>query len=198
MNHAIALANLLLARAARLHDMGSGFRGRQAQWQTSDVFFGLAVAAGVAAVVWALWYVNLRQQGGGQRSRPLGLFFELCRAHGLRFTDRWLLWRLARAEGLRDPARLFLESERFESADLPAVLRLRAGQLERLRQRLFPEALDASPEGDLAANKETAVPESPPRGEQPPSLGLQSPSSWPSAQSGTDFSTADPGVPQTY
>ena len=143
MNHAAILANLLLARAGRLSHMGSGFRGRRARLETSDVLVGLAIIAGVSAVVWLLWYVNLRQQGGGKRSRPLMLFLELCRAHGLRFSERWLLWRLARAVRLRDPARLFLEPERFDTAGLPAVLRLRAAQLTRLRERLFPEPLDA-------------------------------------------------------
>ena len=54
-------------------------------------------------------YVCLRRW----RAAPAWLFLRLCRAHWLGWGDQWLLWQLARHHRLPDPARLFIEPERF-------------------------------------------------------------------------------------
>lgn len=139
MSRIVTLTNMLFARGGRLGDLGSGFRGRRAQFDTNDLITGLAILTLLVLAGWAVRYIQTRQDGGAKKSRPLALFLELCRAHRLRFSDRWLLWRLARADRLRNPARLFLEPERFDPAGLPAILRLRARQLARIREKLFSE-----------------------------------------------------------
>jgi len=110
----------------------------------------LTLALGAAAVVLALW---LTSYFSGGRRRPTAyhspgrLFLALCRAHRLPWRDAWLLWRMARWNELEDPARLFLEPERFDPQGLSRPLTRHAPRLQSLRARLFaglPEA-DAQP-----------------------------------------------------
>jgi hypothetical protein len=56
------------------------------------------------------------------------------------------LWRLARSHGLRAPARVFLEPERFESSRLSPVMRRHAARLEGLQDRLFAGLAEAEEE----------------------------------------------------
>jgi len=70
-------------------------------------------------------------------SSPNRLFLSLCRAHGIAWSDRWLLWRLAASQRLKDPARLFLEPERLDPDLARPLSRRRAARLERLRLQLF-------------------------------------------------------------
>ena len=117
--------------------LNKGFRGRPVDF--SDIVTGVLVFLGIALAVWVLSYVlSLRERRRG-RTSPLGLFLSLCKAHRLRWAEQWLLWRVARAQKLRDPARLFLEPERFRPAGLGAALQSRSAELENLRDRLFAE-----------------------------------------------------------
>lgn len=143
MDHALNAFDGLLAQTNRFSDMSRAFRGPRAEFDAGDVLVGLLALAGVVAVLWLLWYLNSRNEGLRKRNRPLRLFHDLCRAHSLRFSEEWLLWRLARAGRLRDPAQIFLEPERFDATRLPASLRARANLFGRLKTRLFPEPLDA-------------------------------------------------------
>jgi len=146
MDHALNAIQSLLAQTNRFSDMGRAFRGSRARLDTGDVIFGLLVLCGVVLGLWLLWYVHARHEGLRKRNGPLRLFHELCRAHCLRFSEEWLLWRLARAARLRDPAQLFLEPERFDRGGLPGALRGRAKLFDRIKARLFPEPLDAPSE----------------------------------------------------
>jgi len=146
MDHPRNAIQCLLADANRFRDMGRAFRGSRARLDSGDVLFGLLVLCGVVVGLWLLWYVHSRHEGLRGRKGPLRLFHELCRAHSLRFSEEWLLWRLARAGRLRDPAQLFLEPERFDAGRLPGSLRGRANLLRRIKARLFPEPLDAPSE----------------------------------------------------
>jgi len=152
MQGAVNSIRSLLAQTNRFSDMGRGFRGRRAQFDAGDLLVGLLVLGAVAAVLWLLWYLNSRHEGLRRRNGPLRLFHQLCGAHRLRWSERWLLWRLARAGRLRDPARLFLEPQRFDPKQLPGSLRGRANLFGRIRDRLFPELPDAPVEVDSDRN----------------------------------------------
>jgi len=146
MDHSLNPIGSLLAQADRFSQMSRAFRGSRSKLDAGDVLVGLLVLGGVALVLWFLWYMNFRHEGLRKRNGPLRLFLELCQAHKLRWSERWLLWRLARAARLRNPAQLFLEPERFHPPGLPGSLRPRANLFGRLQNRLFPEPLDAPSE----------------------------------------------------
>ena len=91
----------------------------------------------IASVVFAILF-HLSQRLSGRRSNsPLGLFLALCRTHRLSWRESWLLWRVAASYQLRDPARLFLEMQWYDSAQLPRRLHAYSGQLADLRDRLI-------------------------------------------------------------
>lgn len=91
----------------------------------------------IASVFFAVLF-HLSQRISGRRSNsPLGLFLSLCRAHRLSWRESWLLWRVAAAHQLHDPARLFLEMQWYDSAQLPQRLRAYSSQLAVLRDRLI-------------------------------------------------------------
>jgi hypothetical protein len=69
-----------------------------------------------------------------------GLFRDLCRAHGLDRAQRNLLERLAAAQGLSVPARLFLEPERFARAALGPSLSGEFEDVDAIRRIIFAES----------------------------------------------------------
>jgi len=134
-------ARMLLAEQSRWENLSQGLSSefRERQVTAGDVVIALLILAGIAVAVWFL--SRLLPLGGQRRARssPGRLFLSLCTAHRLRWREYWWLWRLARSQRLRDPARLFLEPERWEAAGLSPALRVHASQLTRLRERLFAE-----------------------------------------------------------
>ncbi|MGA2798715.1 MAG: hypothetical protein ABSE63_14130 [Thermoguttaceae bacterium] len=138
-----------LAEQDRMQDLFRAFRATQAREGMGEVVYGLMILAGIVVVMFILSVaINHRRQREGYTS-PLGLFLNLCRAHRLKWRERWLLWRLARIEQFSDPARLFLEPEWFASSSLPVELRQHAAKLKNIRDRLFAdmrESLKASDE----------------------------------------------------
>ena len=118
MNHLLN-QSLLFAQRSRLDGIANNFRGRAAGIDRSDIANGVLVLAIIVLVVWLLSYMLSTQERRKPFSSPLMLFLSLCRAHRLNWRERWLLWRVARSQRLRDAARIFIEPARFES--VPAL-----------------------------------------------------------------------------
>ncbi len=133
--HMLAQQIVLVAQRSRLESLGSGLRGRRldsGDWWA----IGITIAV-IVLVLWGLsWAVRLQERQRRYCS-PALLFLELCRAHGLHWRDRWLLWRIARAQRLRNPACLFLEPQRLEAENLSPSLRPKLAQIQQLAERLF-------------------------------------------------------------
>ena len=127
----------LLARANPLESMGGQFRKGSKSFDSGDVVLWLIVLGVIALAIWLLACFKERQDGPERTNSPRRLFRDLCRAHGLKFSDRWLLWRVARWQRLSQPAKLFLEPERYDAANLSPRLRSRQTQLAKLRDKLF-------------------------------------------------------------
>jgi hypothetical protein len=138
MNTLLVQCLLLGERRQRLANLAREFRAGK-QDDVGEMILGLAILAGIAAGLWLLARLMERREHRRRVNHPLGLFLALCRAHGLRWSDRWLLWRLANSQKLRDPGRLFLEPERLDPENLDPRWKPHAAQLRLLRQRLFVE-----------------------------------------------------------
>jgi len=154
---------ILLAQRTRLDGMRSGFRGRRIA--SDDIVTGMIILASIALVVWVLSYIVRAQEGRRRYRGPIWLFLSLCKAHRLRWSDRVLLWRVARAQSVRDPARLFLEPELLQPAKLGPSLRMRTAQLKRLSDLLFieppPPPPPAEPEAEPQETPEARHAEAP-------------------------------------
>jgi hypothetical protein len=129
---------LLLADRNIYRDLGSGFRAKRETFQYSDLIAWIIVATLVIAALIFLARVIARREKQ-IFSSPRALFRELCKAHNLDLANRRLLRRIARAAGLRQPARLFLEPQRFEPTTLPQALRSQWPAIEALRAKLFAQ-----------------------------------------------------------
>ncbi len=129
---------ILLAQTSRGESFREGFRNRGAQGH-DDMLLGLLIVATIVAGMWAISrLVGLRRQRRGYHS-PWRLFWALCKAHRLNWSDSWLLRRVARNQGLHDPARLFLEAERWEENSLGPRFALEYSRLRALKDRIFGE-----------------------------------------------------------
>ena len=139
---------ILLGQQSRLEGLSRGFKGRRID--AGDVVTGLVILGAIGLAVWLLSALMNYQERRRGRSSPIRLFLSLCKAHGLRWSQRWLLWRVARAHRLRDPARLFLEPERLRPDGLGPAFRLRGLQLKQLYDRVFGDLEDRKKPKDAA------------------------------------------------
>lgn len=130
----------LPADQERMQDLLRPFLAAKPQYDMNDVFYGLLILGGIVALVLILSFVVKFRQWRRAHASPLGLFVTLCRAHKLNWSERILLWRLARLQHLTDFARLFLEPDRFKTSRLTSGLRPKAAQLKSIHDRLFAEA----------------------------------------------------------
>ena len=142
------------------------FQARDTGVDTAQIVIGLAV---LITIIVALWFVSRameRRARGGHFDSSLRLFLSLAKAHDLSWSDRWLLWRLARSYQLQEPARLFLEPERFEAANLPDSLHVNNNRLNLIAKRIFAEKKtknrgQTSPSSQAAEESPAPIPERP-------------------------------------
>ena len=136
----------LLAQGERIDDMGRRFRRGGSSLDLGHVWLLvlLMVVVVVAAVI-AHRIVSARNKPG--YNSPGALFVELCKAHGLRRSQRQLLLRVARQNRLQHPARLFVEPERFESANLGTQFPGQSQALRAIRNALFGKHLRTKQDG---------------------------------------------------
>lgn len=122
---------LLAERSTFLH-VGDRFREANA---LSTLLGAGAVVLAIAAIgltIW-LWTYRSRRLAEYRVNAPRALFDELCRGHGLRWSERRLLQQLAVRLKLDHEARLFLEPELWQSAaaHLPPAQKIRTAELQR-------------------------------------------------------------------
>lgn len=141
-----AFASGLVALDSVVDRMGDNLRGEPLRWNPSSMItFGLFLAAGILAS-W-LWVRFAGYHDWRVRcNSPWRLFLVLCRAHRLRWSDRWLLWRLSQQRSLEDPGDLFLEPRHLDLESLPAAWRRHAARLEGLRKRLYAGLTTSRPQ----------------------------------------------------
>lgn len=150
---------ILLAEQSRLESLGRGFQHGSGV-SAGNIVLSVLTLVGIVLAVWAAAYWHAHRERLPWCNDAATLFRSLCRAHALRWGDQWLLWRVARYQRLDDPARMFLEPQRLDPANLGSVFRVQAARLVAIRERLFaglsqeepkkakppePAARDASP-----------------------------------------------------
>jgi hypothetical protein len=133
-----ACYDLLLALGdGRLPSFSRSLRAGEKWGSGWELLIALLTLLAVLVVLWLAARFSGGRVGVLGGNRPRSLFVALCRVHRLTLRQSWLLWRLARQHGLRDPARLFVEPERFDAARLGPSLIRRKAELTTIGQRLF-------------------------------------------------------------
>ncbi|HTU24345.1 MAG TPA: hypothetical protein VMF30_03035 [Pirellulales bacterium] len=139
-------ATLLLADRHLFHDMGAGFREKQQRFDASDLLLWILLPVAFFVVVGVLARLLSRGDNRQLFNSPRRLFHALCRAHHLERPERSLLAQIAKAEGIDQPARLFLDPDCFQRATIHPALEGKQSAIAALTDRLFPSAAAPSPE----------------------------------------------------
>lgn len=139
-------------------------RGSRPVDVTSILWTAAALIAVIVAAAVILKIVEIARTRKPYRSNGL-LFLSLCRAHKLSWRESIGLWRLAKRNGLRPAAMVFLSPEVFAQPETAGDWELS----ERLAERLFPrDSGDAGEVRSGALAAETAY--LPAKGNSHPSL----------------------------
>jgi hypothetical protein len=126
----------LLAQHNRGDSLSESFRAHAGVGR-DDALLGLLMVAALLAGLWAVSrLLGLRRRRRAFHN-PWQLFWELCKAHRLNWSDRSLLGRLARHCQLADPARLFLEVQHWDEQPLGPAFALDFVRLRALRKQIF-------------------------------------------------------------
>ena len=134
--------SILLGESEQMDRMMQAFRAIRKDTATSEAWLGLIIFMAVLTVLALLTFISHWRQRQRKIFSPRKLFFEICRAHRLKWSERRLLWRLARSQKLEDPAVIFLTPECFDIARLTVDIRPQAEDLRELRGRLFAESAE--------------------------------------------------------
>lgn len=135
----------LFAQIDSLDSFVSALRDKKGRADSGEIISGLLILVAVSAAVWLLVWGLDRCFRGRIRPSPGRLLWSLSRAHHLRWSQWWLLRRIARQQKLEDPARLFLEPEWLDSARLGAEFAAQRFQVQILRARLFTDLAEMGP-----------------------------------------------------
>lgn len=119
---------------SRLESFSDGFRRNRTQIDSSDV---VLLLTGLVVVFSVLWLVARWSERRVRNDSSLGLFWTLANTHELSWSDRWLLWRLARAKRLTEPALLFLDPRLTSPQSSHHLAPHSTDRLKALRRRLF-------------------------------------------------------------
>ena len=139
MNAFAGFIVLFADRSEMLRDLGSGFRGERAKIDAKDILIFLGAALAIALGVWLLARFAAWRENRVGYHNPKQLFRRLSAAHSLSLSERQLLLKAARHLKSSLPACLFLRPDLFDSAAADAHLVQRAGELEALKHKLFPQ-----------------------------------------------------------
>ena len=149
----------------RLLKFQDSFKARETTVDSSQILIGLAVLTIAIIVLCFVSRAMERRARRGHFDSSLGLFLSLAKAHNLGWSECWLLWRLAGCHQLKEPARLFLEPERFDSSNLTDSLLAKHNQLKLLSRRIFAERTEDP--GETEAGSKTAKESPTPLPERP-------------------------------
>ena len=127
----IVLGKTNVFEALRKHSQESG------KIEISDLWLALAAFGGFAILLFVLANLFSAREKKRAANSPLRLFWELCRTHKIKLSQRWLLWRIARAHELQDPGILFVEPELFDADLLGAAFKGKAAAIASLHRQLF-------------------------------------------------------------
>ncbi len=140
MNHIASVLHtswLVLGQTQqRLNGVAERFRSGGTKISATQAVVLFVVVAIVSVVLWRVARVVALRDGRSYFSSKK-LFKELCRLHDLDWSHSRLLWKLAQARRIDQPARLFLESDWLDATELPASMRPFRAELGEIHGRLF-------------------------------------------------------------
>jgi len=127
----------LVAEGSPIENITRNFPGRESRIPAGEIALALGALLAVIAALWLFSRLSDLWSPRGRCDSSLGLFLNLCRAHEIRWAERWLLWRLARHHRLEEPAAIFIKPECFARSQLESLNSSAEARLLALAERLF-------------------------------------------------------------
>jgi hypothetical protein len=137
MNTLAHIPAIFAGRDETFRDLGSGFRGDNAQVHTGEILIVVFAALVAIAVFWLLARWARWREGSGVFNDPKQLFRRLAAAHSLGLRERWLLIQASRHVQIPYAACLFLRPDLFDTAAAHSELADRADDLRAVKRKLF-------------------------------------------------------------
>ncbi len=137
MNLLVVNLSCLFAARQDMHRVWGRFDHQRTADATNQLLILVGMAAILIAALWIWFRATRRPKSRFTANSGSKLFRELARAHGLSFSTRRLLKRLAASRKLPSPALLFVEPQHFDPTTLPRTLQPAAKELQRVRAQLF-------------------------------------------------------------
>ncbi len=131
------LASFLFAQISNWQRMGDGLHRNRGQMDLKEVLPYVLALAVIAIVITIIVKVRKRNDMTQRCDNPDKLFRELSLAHNLDRASRNLLYRLAEALQLAQPAEVFVKPAYFQADRIPQELRGEEAELQELLERLF-------------------------------------------------------------
>ena len=128
---------LLTEESGRMQEVFRALRSTQSETRTEGNYTILLITCAIFAVLIVLGAIYQIIQTRQSYNSPKKLFWELCRAHHLSWTERWLLWKLAKWLALENPAVIFIDAGCFDPQKMPSVFAPNVKDFEKMKKRLF-------------------------------------------------------------
>lgn len=126
---------ILIAQGdSRLRSFSGGFRNYRSQFDSGDIAL---LVAGLTMLIGVLWLVARWSERRVRNDSSLSLFWNLSKAHELTWSDRWLLWRIARNKRVSEPALLFLDPRLTAPQFMRHLAPQPAARLKAFRRTVF-------------------------------------------------------------
>ena len=139
MMHQLLARPLLFGQIDKWEQMGRDFRHDHTKLDPSLIVVSIVTLLVVIVFLWALSRLLNRQEGRRLFNSPKQLFRSLCRAHELSRAQCRLLLQIARSQNVSQPASLFLEPERLDTAARQPQFKSQQEAFRHLRARLFSD-----------------------------------------------------------
>lgn len=133
----LAVVPLVVGQFSKWKRMGDGFRQVGSRAEFADLLPYLLTALVVGIALWVVYYKRRKRDLDSHCNDPEKLFRELSLAHRLDAASQKLLWQLAQACQLSQPAEVFVTPRLFSRENLPEHLRAESERIAELRRRLF-------------------------------------------------------------
>ena len=138
------LAWIILLGRGNFFEGGKSFTKRHSQLSIGELALGVLVFASFVGLLILLFkFFSPPEKPRGVNS-PLRLFWDLCRAHKLKLSQRWLLWRISRELEMKDPALLFIEPELIDPDLIGKAFADKKADIQSLHDRLFGDMAESA------------------------------------------------------
>ncbi len=138
------LAWIILLGRSNFFEGGKSFTKRHSQLSISELVLGVVVFVSFVALLLLLFKIFSPPEKSRGLNSPLRLFWDLCRAHKLKLSQCWLLWKISRALEMKDPALLFVEPELIDPDLLGKAFTSKTNEIKSLHDRIFGDVAEST------------------------------------------------------